>query len=176
MVRIPTIALLGLVALACSGSAAPGATVAITATSTRTALPTPAESPTPTAVSESPVVEDLTKRVKAVLALASQGNWLEAWEFYTLSFRESCPKETFAAQAAFGMNLFRGMLELTPNEPLEFRLMSVMVEGATALVNTQIFHQGEPLEYGAKDELDAWVLITGQWWNNVPPGPEGCVN
>jgi len=108
--------------------------------------------------------------------LASRGNWLEAWEYYTLSFREGCPRETFAAQAAFGMNLFRGMVELPPNEPLEFRLMSVTVEGATALVNTQIFHQGEPLEYGARDELDAWVLIDGQWWNNVPPGPEGCVN
>lgn len=118
----------------------------------------------------------LTERVEDALDLASRGNWLEAWEYYTLSFRESCPKETFAAQAAFGMNLFRGMVELPPNEPLEFRLMSVTVEGATALVNTQIFHQGEPLEYGARDELDAWVLIDGQWWNNVPPGPEGCVN
>ena len=106
MVRIPTIALLGLVALACSGSAAPGATVAITATSTRTALPTPAESPTPTVVSESPVVEDLTKRVEAVLDLASQGNWLEAWEFYTLSFRESCPKETFAVRYIRRIMLF----------------------------------------------------------------------
>ena len=168
--------------MACSGSAAPGATVAITATSARTALPTPATvlAPTPeeqdTRTSESPVVEALTKRVEAVLALAPQGNWLEAWEYYTLSFRESCPKETFAAQAASGMNLFRGMLDIPLNEPLEFRLMNITVQGATALVNTQIFHQGEPLEYGAKDELDAWVLINGQWWNNVPPGPEGCVN
>ena len=54
--------------------------------------------------------------------------------------------------------------------------MSITVQGATPLVNTQIFHQGEPMEYRAKDELDAWVLINGWWWNNVPPGPEGCVN
>ena len=74
------------------------------------------------------------------------------------------------------MNLFRGMLEIPLDEPLEFRLMSITVQGATALVNTQIFHQGEPLEYGAKHELDAWVLIDGQWWNDVPPGTEGGVN
>ncbi len=74
------------------------------------------------------------------------------------------------------MNLFRGMLEIPLNEPLGFRLMNITVQGATALVNTQIFHQGESLEYGAKDELDAWVLINGRCWNNVPPGPKGCVN
>jgi len=55
-------------------------------------------------------------------------------------------------------------------------LMRVTVIGNTALVGTRIHHQGEPLEYGAKDELDSWVLIDGEWWNNVPPGPEGCVN
>ncbi len=110
------------------------------------------------------------------MALASEGNWLGAWEFYTLSFRESCPRETFSAQATSGMNLFRGMLQLPPNAPLEFRLMSLTVQGNTALVSTHIFHQGEPLEYGAENELDSWVQIDGQWWNNVPPGPEGCVN
>ena len=111
-----------------------------------------------------------------MLVLASDGNWLEAWEFYTLSFRDSCPKETFAAQATSGMILFRGMLQLPFDERLKFRLMSATVNGNTALVNTQIFHKGEPLEYGAENELDAWALIDGQWWNNVPPGPEGCVN
>lgn len=161
------IALLALVAIACGGSAA--ATVVIPASSTA-----PAVRAEETGTTES--LAALTERVEDVLALASRGNWLEAWEFYTLSFRESCPKETFAAQAAFGMNLFRGMLELPLDAPLEFRLMSVTVQGATALVSTQIFHQGEPLEYGAEDEFDAWVLIDGQWWNNVPPGPEGCVN
>lgn len=54
--------------------------------------------------------------------------------------------------------------------------MSVTVNGATVLVSTHTFHKGEPLEFGAKDELDAWALIDGQWWNNVPPEPEGCVN
>ena len=67
------------------------------------------------------------------------------------------------------------MVEPPLNEPLEFRLMGVTVEGVTALVSTQIFHQGEPLEYGARDEFDAWVLIDGQWWNNVPPGPGGVL-
>ena len=128
-----------------------------------------------TGATVSNTMDVLTERVEDALDLAFRGNWLEAWEYFTLSFRESCPKESFAAQAAFGMNLFRGMVDLPPNEPLEFRLMSISIQGATA-VSTQIFHQGEPLAYGAKDELDAWVLIDGQWWNNVPPGPEGCVN
>lgn len=119
---------------------------------------------------------DITERGEAVLALASRWNWLEAWECYTLSFRESCPRETFAAQAASGMKLFRGMLELPLDAPLEFRLMSVTVNGNTALVSTHIFHQGEPLTYGAEYELESWILIDSQWWNNVPPGPEGCVN
>ncbi len=119
------------------------------------AIPPTQSTAVPNAVASATDVATLTQRVEDALALASQGNWLEAWEYYTLSFRESCPKETFATQAAFGMNLFRGMVDLLPNEPLEFRLMSVTVQGATALVNTQIFHLGEPLEYGAKDELDA---------------------
>ncbi len=208
MVRIPTIAILGIVALACGGSAAataiPASTVAPTDVATLPALaatpapgPTvpPAQTPAPgsspparpptiapvaeaqgTGATVSSTADTLTERVEDALDFASRGNWLEAWEYYTLSFRESCPKETFAAQASFGMNLFRGMLELPLNEPLEFRMMSLTVQGASALVNTQIFHQGEPLEYGAKDELDAWVLIDGEWWNNVPPGPEGCLN
>ena len=82
MLRIPIITLVGLVALACGGSAAPGATVAITVTSTSTAVPTPVTVAAPTqenGTSESPVIEDLTKRVEDVLALASLGNWLEAW-------------------------------------------------------------------------------------------------
>ena len=91
-------------------------------------------------------------------------------EDYTLSFRESCPKETFAAQATFGMNLFRGMLELPLDAPLEFRLRSLTVQGATALVSTRIYHQGEPLEYGAMDELDSWALIDGEWWNQTLSG------
>jgi len=118
----------------------------------------------------------LTERVEDALDLASRGNWLEAWEYYTLSFRESCPRETFAAQAASGMNMFRSMLEIPIDESLEFRLMDVTVIGSTALVSTHIFHRGEPLDYGAQDELDSWVRIDGEWWNNVPPGPEGCVN
>ena len=71
------------------------------------------------------------------------------------------------------MNLFRSMLEIPFDEPLEFQLMSVTVEGSTALVSTQIFHHGEPLEYGAKDELDAWALIDGQWWIMSCPDPGG---
>ena len=59
--RVPTIALLG-----CGGSAATAATVAI---------------PTATTVPVLPVVENLTKRVEASLASASQGNWLEVWEY-----------------------------------------------------------------------------------------------
>ncbi len=74
------------------------------------------------------------------------------------------------------MNLFRSFVELPPDAHLEFRLMNVTVNGNTALVTTHIFQQGEPLTYGAEDELESWVLIDGQWWNNVPPGPEGCVN
>lgn len=80
------------------------------------------------------------------------------------------------AISSSGMNLLRGMLELPVDAPLEFRLMSVTVEGTTALVSTHIFHQGEPSEYPAEDELESWVLIDGEWWNNVPPGPAGCVN
>ncbi|MCI0801701.1 MAG: hypothetical protein J4N85_06925 [Chloroflexi bacterium] len=144
-----------MVSAASGGSAAPSATVVVSATSD---------------------VVTLTRRVEDALALASQGNWLEAWEYYTLSFRESCPKETFAAQVVSGMNMFRSMLEIPPDESLEFRLMDVTVIGSTALVSTHIFHQGEPLDYGAQDELDSWVRIDGEWWNNVPPGPEGCVN
>ena len=167
MVRIPTIFLLGLIAVACRGTA-PGATVAIPPTQS-TAVPTMVESATSDVVA-------LTRRVEDALALASRGNWLEAWEYYTLSFMDSCPKETFAAQVASGMNLFRGMSEPPLYEPLEFGLMSVTVNGATALVNTQIFHEGEPLDYGAKAEFDSWVFIDGEWWHNIPPGPAGCVN
>ena len=88
---------------------------------------------------------ELTERVEDALALASQGNWLEVWEFYTLSFRESCPKGTFAAQAASGMNLFRGMLELPPNEPLEFRLMSVTDQRCHSLGKHEDFPPGRAL-------------------------------
>ena len=119
---------------------------------TPTSVPTPPPAQTPAPGSSPPVrpptiapvveasdtteptqAERLTERVEDALDLASRGNWREAWDYYTLSFRESCPRETFAAQAAFGMNLFRGMLEIPLNEPLEFRLMSVTVEGATAV-------------------------------------------
>ena len=105
--------------------------------------------------------------------MASGGNWLEAWEYYTLSFRESCPKETFAAQARTGMAILRMMTNVPLGDSLEFRLMSVTVEGDTALVSTGIFHQGEPLEYGAQDELDSWALIDGQWWINFHLDPKG---
>ena len=206
MMRIP-IALVGLVALACGGSAAstvaiptttqaPVSTIANTPTlaptmiptimptlaQTRTTVPTPTVPPVATTVAptdEPPVTtraDAVTERVEDVLALASSGNWLEAWEFYTLSFRDSCPKETFASQARTGMAILRMMTNVPLGDSLEFRLMSVTVEGDTALVGTRIYHQGEPLEYGAQDELDSWTLIDGEWWNNVPPGPEGCVN
>jgi len=151
------------VILACGGSTA--------STSESIATLTPTETPT-----EAAGDVEITDRVETALALASEGNWLEAWEFYALSFRESCPRETFAAQATSGMNMFCSFVELPADARLEFRLMNVTVNGNTALVSTQIFHQGELLEYGAKDELDSWVLIDGEWWNNVPPGPYGCVN
>jgi len=156
-----------MVSAASGGSAAPSGTVAIPPTQS-TAVPN--------AVASATDVATLTERVEDALALASQGNWLEAWEYYTLSFRESCPKETFAAQVVSRMNMFRSMLEIPIDESLEFRLMRVTILGSTALVGTRIFHQGLPLEYGAQDELDSWVRIDGEWWNNVPPGPEGCVN
>lgn len=136
-------------------------------TSTPTVLPTPVSTqaggstlpdrpPTIAPVVEAqtgstdpPEVDELTERVEDALSLASRGNWLEAWEFYTLSFSESCPKEIFAAQAGSGMNFFRGMLGLPFDAPLEFRLISLTVQETTALVSTHIFHQGEPLEYAA---------------------------
>jgi len=74
------------------------------------------------------------------------------------------------------MIFLRGLVGIPLADPLEFRLMGVTVIGALTLVDTEIFHQGKPLQYGAEDELEAWILIDDQWWNNVPPGPEGCVN
>ena len=90
--------------MACGGNAAPGATVAIP-TAQSTAVPTVVASATSD-------VATLTERVEDALALASRGNWLEAWEYYTLSFRESCPKETFAAQAAFGLSYLQSLIGL----------------------------------------------------------------
>ena len=71
------------------------------------------------------------------------------------------------------MNFLRQMVGIPFNDSLEFWLMSVTVNGATALVSTYIYHQGEPLKYWAEYELEAWVLIGGQWWNNVPPVGKG---
>ena len=167
MVRFPAIALQGLIAVARGGGPAPGATLAIPPTAQSTAVPS---------VVESADVGASTERVEDALALTSRDDWLEAWEYYTLSFRESCPKETFAAQAASRMNLFHGMFAISLDEPVGFRLMGVTFNGSTALVSTHIFHQCEPLRYGAQDELDSWALIDGEWWNNVPAGPEWCVN
>ena len=126
-----------------------------TADSSTSNVPTVAPTAAPT---EATTSSNLTERIEAALALSSQRDWLEAWEFYTLSFRESCPKETFAAQARTGMAILRMMTNVPLGDSLEFRLMSVTVEGDTALVGTRIFHQGEPWKYGAEDELESWVL------------------
>jgi hypothetical protein len=130
-----------LILVACTGGDPEEPQVTVTATAATNAPATVAATNTPVVVaSATSDVATLTERVEDALALASRGNWLEAWEYYTLSFKESCPRETFAAQAASGMNLFRGMLELPVDEPLGFRLMSLTVNGTTALVSTHIIH------------------------------------
>lgn len=181
--RILVFAILTLAALACGGNSVPGTAVAlptstITPTATQVQVPSGGPIPTvPTTKAGDPRAETaLRARVEAALAFASNGDWLAAHEFYALSFGNSCPAETFAAQITSGMILLRDFVGVPLKDSLEFRLMSVTVIGDYALVGTQIFHNGEPLEYGGQDELDSWALIDGEWWNNVQPGPEGCVN
>lgn len=70
-----------------------------------------------TAAGDSDAEAALRERVEAALAFASRGDWLATYEFYTLSFRDSCPGETFAVQATSEMNLFRGKLGLPLTDP-----------------------------------------------------------
>ncbi len=93
---------------------------------------------TPTEAAGDSTIAEITERIEAFLAFASEGNWMDAWESYTLSFLKSFLKETFAAQVTSGMDLFRCMLQLPPTTPLEFRLTSVTMNGNTALVTTRI--------------------------------------
>ena len=92
----------------------------------------------------------LTERVEDALELVSRGEWLKVYKFQSPAFRESCPNGAFAAEATFGLSYLRNLLGIPLTDPLEFRLVSVLVDGTTGYVETQIYHDGEPVVFGWK--------------------------
>ena len=215
MARVPAVALLVFIAVACGGSTALVSTVI---PPTHTTAPVSDTEPTSTPASTAPLAQvptvgptstvavptiastaeaqptvgtvgptvavgislflstSLTKRVEDALELVSRGEWLKVYKFQSPAFRESCPNGAFAAEATFGLSYLRNLLGIPLTDPLEFRLVSVLVDGTTGYVETQIYHDGEPVVFGGEDEPQEWVRIDGEWWIDSQIGPSGCSN
>ena len=191
MARVPAVALLVFIAVACGGSTALVSTVI---PPTHTTAPVSVTEPTSTPASTAPIAPtaeaqltvavgvflfltaSLTERVEDALELVSRGEWLKVYKFQSPAFRESCPNGAFAAEATFGLSYLRNLLGIPLTDPLEFRLVSVLVDGTTGYVDTQIYHDGEPVVFGGEDEPQEWVRIDGEWWIDSQIGPSGCSN
>ena len=107
--------------------------------------------------------QNLEARAVAASSSASDGTWLEQFQYTSPRSREVCDSSGYAARVANFASLIIGMEGVSDDPTIEFLVKDVIIEGAEGTVSIGYLLDGKRAVVYDEGKR-RWVLLDGQWW------------